>query len=252
MWSRLELKLEAKDILRKCYLSALFVSFIIWLVIGGGSSNNSRNQMNSDSYTVENILEFKWLLGLIFIALVFVVISVLIKLLIGYNLEVGGRKFFVQATKNDFKVGYLTFGFKSSGYKNIIKVMLFRDIKTFLWGLLFVIPGIIKFYEYRMIPYILADNPQIDLDEAFSYSKKMTDGEKFNMFILDLSFIGWYILGSLLFLVGVVLVLPYVNMTFSLLYMKLLEKVTGPNNRQGQNIDKYDEDDRYAKYEDYE
>lgn len=58
--------------------------------------------------------------------------------------------------------------------------MFLRDLYTFLWSLLLIIPGVVKSYEYSMIPYILAENPQIDSDRAFAVSRSMTDREKLN------------------------------------------------------------------------
>lgn len=66
--------------------------------------------------------------------------------------------------------------------------MLLKNIKIFLWTLLFVIPGIIKSYEYQMIPYLLAEDPSMSREEAFARSRHMTMHHKFDMFVLDLSF----------------------------------------------------------------
>ena len=63
------------------------------------------------------------------------------------------------------------------------------DFCTFLWSLLLIIPGIVKSYEYRMIPYLLADHPEMSKDEAFAASKAMIDGNKWDAFVLDFSFI---------------------------------------------------------------
>lgn len=82
-------------------------------------------------------------------------------------------------------------------YLNIVKTQFLRSLFTVLWTLLLIVPGIVKSYEYRMIPYILAENPSISSKRAFELSKKMTDGEKMNIFVLDLSFIGWSLLGLL-------------------------------------------------------
>ena len=91
-----------------------------------------------------------------------------------------------------------------------------------LWSLLLVIPGIIKAYEYRMIPYILGDNPNIDREEAFALSNMMMQGNKGKAFVLDLSFLGWYILnGMTLGILGIFYVNPYVNQTNAALYLKL-------------------------------
>lgn len=90
----------------------------------------------------------------------------------------------------------------------------FRYIAPFigLLGLASValsIPLIIKIYSYRMTPWILADNPKIGYKRALQLSISMTRGHKFNMFVLDLSFIGWFLLGGLLCGIGVFFVMPY-------------------------------------------
>ena len=69
--------------------------------------------------------------------------------------------------------------------------MFFYDLYSILWTMLFIIPGLIKIYEYRMIPYILADNPDMDKKEVFALSKSMMKGNKWRAFVLDLSFILW-------------------------------------------------------------
>ena len=72
-----------------------------------------------------------------------------------------------------------------------------------------------------MVPYILSDNPNIGYERAVELSIEMTAGEKMDMWVLDLSFIGWYLLGTLLFLVGVLFVMPYENATKAELYLVL-------------------------------
>lgn len=89
-------------------------------------------------------------------------------------------------------------GFRSGSYGNVVKIMLFRDLYTFFWTLLFVIPGIVKGLEYMMIPYILAENPEVDTSDAFALTKDMMSGGRFQMFLLQLSFIGWFLLGGLI------------------------------------------------------
>ena len=100
--------------------------------------------------------------------------------------------------------------------------MFLKDLYIFLWSLLFIIPGIVKSYEYRFIPYILAENPNISVDEAFKLSKSMTDNQKGDIFILDLSFFGWYLLGMLT-IIGTVFVTPYHEATNAQLYFKIKE-----------------------------
>lgn len=88
--------------------------------------------------------------------------------------------------------------------------MVLRDVFIFLWSLLFLIPGVIKHYSYRMVPYILADDPEIGAMDAITLSRQMMDGHKWNTFVLDLSFLGWDLLSALtLGLLGVFYVNPY-------------------------------------------
>ena len=116
-------------------------------------------------------------------------------------------------------VGYLGYGFKTGHYGNIVLVMFLRDLFTFLWTLLFVVPGIIKHYEYLMVPYILAENPGMGREEAFLISKKMMMGQKWEVFVLDLSFLGWRILEYITFgIVGIFYVEPYYQGTMAELY----------------------------------
>lgn len=97
---------------------------------------------------------------------------------------------------------------------------ILKNIKIVLWMLLLVIPGIIKIYEYRMVNYILAENPDMNIKRAFQISKTMTDGNKWNLFVLDLSFILWNIACLVCFPVYLY-VLPYMNATKAEAYYKL-------------------------------
>jgi uncharacterized membrane protein len=119
----------------------------------------------------------------------------------------------------------LFWAFKKGRYLNIVKIMFWKEVKIFLWSLLFIIPGIIKAYEYSMVPYILAENPGISSERAFELSKEMTDGEKFDIFWLGLSFIGWILLGTLACGIGVLFVEPYIHATFAELYQVMRDKV---------------------------
>ena len=110
-------------------------------------------------------------------------------------------------------------------YTNMVKVLFMKELKTFLWSLLFLIPGIVKAYEYRMIPYLLADYPEMTEEEAFQRSKEMMDGNKMEAFVLDLSFIGWGLLSTLTAgLVGIFFLTPYENLTSAALYEELKTK----------------------------
>jgi hypothetical protein len=221
------IKTKAKEILKLSYWKAFLVSLVIALV--GGASGSSINwQLGNDhsrsisgnySDSVSNLLPY---IPIIIGAILLITILVFaFRIFLGYPLEVGGRRYFIRSAQNDFDMNNLGYAFDKTKYFDIIKSMLWRAFINFLWFLLLIIPGIVKFYAYRMVPYILADNPQIGYKRALELSTRMTDGEKFSIFVLDLSFIGWYLLGTLAFLVGVLFVFPYQNATEAELYMIL-------------------------------
>lgn len=90
----------------------------------------------------------------------------------------GGYRFFILNQTAQPGIGTLLDGFRSGHYVNIVLTMFLRDLFTTLWSLLLVVPGIVKHYEYLMVPYIIAENPAMDYKEAFQISKQMMDGEK--------------------------------------------------------------------------
>jgi uncharacterized membrane protein len=103
--------------------------------------------------------------------------------------------------------------------------MFFKSLYIFLWSLLFVIPGIVKSYEYYLIPYLLAENPNLSKERAFEISMQTMKGEKWKLFVLQLSFIGWYLLGYLACCFGIIFVLPYFNATMAEFYMCMRAKM---------------------------
>ncbi len=178
---------------------------------------------------VQDVLDFipVWVIGLIGTIGVLVGLAVaagviLLGIFVFNVVEVGGCKFFITNMYTKAEIGELLSGFKSENYMTIVVTQFFRGLFTFLWGLLFIIPGIIKGYEYCMIPYLLADDPFMTREEAFRRSKEMMDGNKWNTFVLDLSFIGWEILSGLTVgILGIFYVNPYKFATKAELYQTL-------------------------------
>lgn len=257
MWSRIELKERAKIILKKSYWKAFIVSIVLGLVTGsggGGSGSNVNYKMDGsesfDSWSWFDFGNFLWIIGAVALL---VVVFTLFRILLGTILEVGARKYFIQASGDEFNMGYLGFGFKSGRYLNIVLTMLYRGILLILWTLLLIIPGIIKGYAYRMVPFILADNPEISPTRAIELSKKMTDGQKFDMFVLDLSFIGWYILGMIACGIGVLFVAPYYQTTITELYIVLRDKSIKAGQTSNSELNvietaKDENEDEFAQY----
>ena len=178
-------------------------------------------EVRYDGY-INNFLPF--LFGAIFIiGSIAALFGIALNIFVLNPLKMGCRKFFKTSAENPHRnMKDLGAGFSGGNYGSVVKTMFFRDLYSFLWSLLFVIPGIIKRgYSYRLVPYILADNPKMDANEAITLSRRMMNGHKWNAFVLDLSFLGWYILGLLAFVVGTLFVHPYYYSTDAQLYLTL-------------------------------
>ncbi len=107
------------------------------------------------------------------------------------------------------------------------KVTFWVGIFTFLWSLLFIIPGIVKSYSYSMAMCILAENKEKPALECINESKSMTNGHKMDLFVLTLSFIGWILLGYITFGIAYIWVLPYMQTTYTNAYHSLKPATAG-------------------------
>lgn len=230
---------------RRNFWVCILVAVILTVISSGSGSSNGRNrqqqtriessqQLNGQQIanTIQNatgtlrvnvgplgwiISTIGWGLGIV-ITLAIGSLAFLLSALIFNPLKVGCRRFFLVNLYGKANFGEVGFAFKNN-LLNVAWTMFVTDVKIFLWCLLLVIPGIIKSYEYRMIPYILAENPNIATRDAFQASKRMMDGNKMNAFMLDLSFIGWFILNALTAgLVGLFWLNPYKASTDAALY----------------------------------
>ena len=153
-----------------------------------------------------------------------VVVTLLVIAFVISPLVVGKNRYFMEHRGSSSDIGRVFWVFGSGKYLNVVKTMLLMYIKIFLWSLLFLIPGIIKRYEYFAIPYILAENPGIDSKRAFELSRQMTMGEKFDIWWLGITFIGWYILCFLTCGVGEYFLNPYIQATNAEVYAVLRER----------------------------
>lgn len=239
MWTISELKENAKMVLNRSYWKGVLVAFVLSFTIGSGGGGGGASSSSSELGETMSNLDDPEAVAAIMAILAVVVLMVLFFMAIGYAVkffllnpvQVGCRRYFVLSYMEDAKLNEMGFSFKSGNYGNAAKTMFFRDLFIFLWSLLCIIPGIIKDYEYRMIPYLLAENPNMSREEAFELSKQMMYGEKLNAFILDLSFIGWNILS--LFTCGILTIFyvgPYKAYTDAGLYLALRHKVMPNNN----------------------
>lgn len=247
MWMRYDLKQRAKGVLRWNYWKAFLISLVIG--IAGGSSGGGINLSSSRWNLGENkdffnfnghqynpfdgAFELRTAIIIAIIAFVVAIvafaISMALRVFLGYPLEVGGRRFFVRSAENTDNKKCFSYTFAGQNYMGIVKTMLLRGVQNFLWYLLFFFPGVVKAYSYSMVPYILGDNPNIGPKRAIQLSQDMTYGHKFDMFVLELSFIGWYLLGVLALGIGVLFVKPYEDATKAELYLVLRQNALDNN-----------------------
>lgn len=143
-----------------------------------------------------------------------------ISLIIGGPLQLGLSKYFLKLRREenpsfeDLFDGFNTFGPALALY---LIIFLF----TFLWMLLFIIPGIIASFRYAMAFYIMSDNPGMKPLDALKLSKQMMQGRKGKLFMLCLSFIGWFLLSGLSCFIGLLWVGPYYNAAIASFYEDL-------------------------------
>ena len=172
---------------------------------------------------LEDRFNMSWKM-IVCIVVMILFVSCLINIFVKNVLSVGCRRWFVINKTDNPELGEIIHPFKY-GYFNVVKTMFLMNLYLVLWGFLLVIPMFIKFYEYRMVPYLLAENPQMSSKEAFETSAYMMDGNKWNVFVLDLSFLGWMFLAMFTFgILNVFYVDPYIQTTQAELYIALCQE----------------------------
>ena len=193
------------------------------------------------------------------------IISVVIGIFVQPLFEIGRNRFYMESrvTGQSAGIGKLFWGF-SNGYLKLLGTQFLRSLITEGIVFLCMAPGLLTLafnrflidwmgsavlmacgavvgtcfsiyfqYCYLMVPYILAENPDMKAREALRLSKEMMDGQKWNAFVLGLSFIGWQLLGTLLCGIGTFFVQPYVDATFAELYAVLRGPYSGRLNGFG-------------------
>ena len=143
-----------------------------------------------------NQLIFKGKIANSIIIFIFSIISIFIFVFVKNVIVVGNNRYFLEQRRyHETGPGELLFPYKNKRLKNISLVMFLKYIFQLLWNLT-IVGGIIKHYEYLLIPYIIAENPQTNWKDAFKISKQLMMGEKWRTFVLDVSLFPWTILSS--------------------------------------------------------
>ena len=194
----------AREALRGKWPTAVLTGFIASLMgaciatAGGGSSNSSdRNSSTKAIIQDFRVTQFWEKFGtLIMIGIVVLVVWLIVTLIIGGAGKLGYATFNLNLV--DHKAASLSDLFSQFHRLGAGFCMNFlQGLYLFLWSLLFVIPGLIKQYSYAMTPYILAEHPELSANEAITRSREIMDGNKWRLFCLGFSFIGWSLLCAL-------------------------------------------------------
>ena len=223
-----ELRAKAWESLKGKYWMAFAVIFVTGLI---GSSGNAFVSFGQELGEVLGVVEPAELdstmvigaLVLSGVVIISAIIGALFSIFVTDAITVGVCNYFIKNTdsKPSFKDAFSGFKVK---YGRNIGTLLLVGIKSVLWTLLFIIPGIIKSYEYAIIPYILADDPEISSKDAFKKANQMMKGNKWRLFKLEFSFIGWAILCVLTLGIGALFLIPYVNAANAEFYVELKNK----------------------------
>lgn len=202
MFYRGQLKKDARKSLGSNLLKVIAVVILVGLVAGvAGTSALVMNSYNG---------------GLLWWPVVFLLVMGVVPL--------AAARFFLALAQKGRGAGVNDFfeGFNQIGAGSLCT--LWRGLWIFLWGLLYYLPGVVKAYAYSQSLYILADNPQLGVKDAVKVSMKLTENYKWELFVLDLSFVGWVILGIFTYGVGFAVGYAYYQATRSQVYLFLREE----------------------------
>ena len=162
-------------------------------------------------------------------ASVIIIIGALVALLywifVSKVIEVGNARFFLENRRyTKTKANKLLLPYRLGKTTHVAYTMFLKNLYTILWGFT-IVGGFIKYYSYYLVPYILAENPNMKTKDVLKLSRDMMNGYKWEMFKLDVSFIGYYLLGLLsLNISNLVFATPYINATKAECYMFIRDR----------------------------
>ena len=197
-----------------------FVAMLLGAVSRGGGSSNGNGNHTGSSIVPDFAREYFVILTTVVFA---VLIWALITFFIGGAIELGYCRFnknLINGTDPKFSdlFSRMNIFWKALGLRLVIAFF------TLLWAILLIIPGIIAALSYSMAFYIMEENPSMGILDAIQQSKEMMRGNKWRLFCLGISFIGWLILSALTLGIGLLWLVPYMNASFAAFYLEISDK----------------------------
>lgn len=233
MWTRELLKSNAKQALQGRYWRSFWVCLVLSIAGLGGASARSgsaaRQTVDTAGGDTASIYEMfsgipdNMLAALAGGAFIGAIISICWVLFVLYPLKVGRCRYFMESRQSLTPASTVVSTFRQP-YGNPILVQLLTNLKVFLGFLLLIVPGIYWDYCYTLVPYLLAENPYMSATRAMELSNQMMDGEKWNYFVLQLSFFGWLLLCAFTFGIGGFFLEPYMQATYAEFYAAMRSK----------------------------
>ena len=191
------------------YPESKWGTFVIMTFLYMLISSVAQTPMNIGEVLMENDSFFSIAATLTFISIGLIFLCVPMSW--GYSVS-----FLEHHRKQPVDIDRLFAGYRQFGRIFVAYLLIF--VYTFLWTLLFIIPGIVKSYSYAMAPYILTDHPELSGEQAICRSMAMMQGNKLRLFLLHLSFIGWAILATLTCGIGFLWLYPYIYASMAVFY----------------------------------
>jgi uncharacterized membrane protein len=197
-----------------------FVASILGAVSTGEGVNFSDGLLDQSSENLATALSSVASI-ILDIAVISTIFFALISIFIGSVVSIGYAKFnldlhdWLETPKFNTLFKYIRI------WKTAVTTTLLQGLYILLWSLLFIIPGIIAAYNYAMTSYILAENPNLTASQALEMSKTIMNGNRFRLFCLTFSFIGWHLLAVLTFGIGELWVVPYEQAAIAAFYKEI-------------------------------
>lgn len=252
MINRSELKFRAKSVLKENYWMCLAVSAIIGAVSQMVLQFTIRPNMLNGKLNISELVYSPQKLavlstGVAVLVLCMLLLIIAIDIFFLSPLNAGKNRFYIKAASGEANIKSIIEVFKSESYLNVVKTLFMRDLFLLLWSLFYIIPIVvltvlsifikefayavplsllgmipmlIKHYSYYMTDYLIAENPAMNWKDCIRISEKMMSSVRFQTFVLELSFVGWFLLGVLCCGIGTLFVTPYMEATITQLYLE--------------------------------
>jgi len=225
MWTSQQLKERGRNAFKRNYWPSVGAGLLLMILTAGSAAVTGR-QTGSAEFTStfnnltpnEQAIVATAIMGTL--SVIFIV-SILLRIFVFNPLQVGCYQFFKRNLDDpNTPFGTVTEGF--GDYGRTFLTLFLRDLFIALWSILLIVPGIMKAYSYRMVPFIIKDRPELSTMEVLAESSRMMQGNRWNTFMLDLSFIGWFLLGAVTMNLGNIFwAQPYHASTNAALYQEL-------------------------------